>query len=1012
MRGKRGGVKLQRHIKANISANSATRRPSSNRPGVCHQNLKVIRCLPSYTPKPIQPMTVCVMNTQSVCNKTGEVVEYLLEKDIDLLIVTESWLFSDSPELGDLEPTGYKLRHVPRDDRQGGGILIIHKAGCKLQPLKPVINPTSFECMEAVLTSGNGSLRLIVVYRPQRPCPEKHVPTSVFFSEFRATMERHVTAPGRLFVTGDFNFHVDTPSDPDAKKLLDMLDSMNLVNFVHEPTHIEGHTLDLMIGRKSENIISNLYVDMQISDHFTVLCNVSVAKPHPERKIVKFRKLKSIDMNVFRKDVSDMVSQINLDGSVEDLVTSYNTSLVTALDKHAPLLEHVITIRHNIAWQTEDFKDEKRERRRLENRWRETRLETDRERFQEQRQKVKALRDAGMSEFYTTLVDQNKDDPKGMYRVIDSLLHRKKSLPLPPHESASDLAEEFSAFFLGKIEKIHLELTDHHGEMSQEIEEICMYDSVMDRFDLVTEEDVKKVISQSRTTSCELDPVPTWILKLCMDEILPLITAIVNASLESSNMPTSMKIAMIKPLLKKVILELILRNYRPVSNLPFISKVIERVVAAQVKKHVGQNNLACVFQSAYREGHSTETALLRVQNDILSAIDSQKVVILVLLDLSAAFDTISHEILLQRLYHRMGIQGAVHEWFASYLAGRQQSVKIGDVTSEPTLLTRGVPQGSVLGPVLFTLYMSPLADVMEKHNIKFHAYADDTQLYLSFSPQHQANADTAVSRMQNCIVDIRSWMISNFLKLNEEKTEFAIFGLSQQTKKITIQSIDIHGCSIEPQAFVKNLGAIFDAELKMNRHVNNVISSANHHLRNIRCVRKFMSVKTSKTAINAFVISRLDTNNSLLAGINKGIMVSLKKVQNAAARVILRKRKREEATPLLKTLHWLPICEKRGKRYFRVEYKYLVLTFKAIHGMAPQYLRDLIVVHQPPRSLRSKSKCLLYAPKTSLVTGGDRSFAKVAPNLWNALPIELRSCDSLCQFKAKLKTYLFSQAYP
>ena len=140
-------------------------------------------------------------------------------------------------------------------------------------------------------------------------------------------------------------------------------------------------------------------------------------------------------------------------------------------------------------------------------------------------------------------------------------------------------------------------------------------------------------------------------------------------------------------------------------------------------------------------------------------------------------------------------------------------------------------------------------------------------------------------------------------------------------------------------------------------------------------------------------------------------MKKLKVLQNSAARTIFRKPRHEKATPLLKDLHWLPVCSKRGKRYYRVEYKYLVLTYKALHGMAPQYLSDLLTLHQPSRTLRSESKGLLRIPKTSLVTGGDRSFAKLAPVLWNSLPQSLRDCESLDQFKRKLKTYLFIEAY-
>ena len=396
----------------------------------------------------------------------------------------------------------------------------------------------------------------------------------------------------------------------------------------------------------------------------------------------------------------------------------------------------------------------------------------------------------------------------------------------------------------------------------------------------------------------------------------------------------------------------------------------------------------------------------------MTSFDNQKVVLLVLLDLSAAFDVIDHTILLKRLSQRIGIQGRALDWIASYLVERQQKVKVEGSFSSPSLLLQGVPQGSVLGPLLFTLYTSPLSDVISKHDVRFHAYADDTQLYMSFCPNQHLNATEAVTIMQNCITDIRSWMIMNFLKLNEDKTEFAILGLSQQTKKVSIQSMNIHGCEIEPKESVKNLGAIFDSQLKMDKHGRNIVSSANYHLRNIRRVRRFMNTETSKTAVNAFVISRIDTNNALLAGANKGILKGLKKVQNTAAKVILKKRKYDEATPLLESLNWLPVCEKRGKRYYRTEFKCLLLTFKAIHGMGPAYLSELVSLHQPSRSLRSENRCLLVEPKTSLVTGGDRAFVKVAPTLWNSLPLHLRECDSLSKFKRQLKTHLYSQAYP
>ena len=190
------------------------------------------------------------------------------------------------------------------------------------------------------------------------------------------------------------------------------------------------------------------------------------------------------------------------------------------------------------------------------------------------------------------------------------------------------------------------------------------------------------------------------------------------------------------PLLKKASLDKnVLKNYRPVSNLPFLSKVLEKVIAKRLDDYLAACNMQELYQSAYTAHHSTETALLKVKNDICKFVDDQGAAALVLLDLSAAFDTIDHGILLRRLEARFGITGSALAWIASYLTDRKEVVLIGESKSNDRSLCYGVPQGSVLGPLLFTLYTSELGDVMRRFNIQFHLYADDTQLYLPFNPR-------------------------------------------------------------------------------------------------------------------------------------------------------------------------------------------------------------------------------------------------------------------------------------
>ena len=221
-----------------------------------------------------------------------------------------------------------------------------------------------------------------------------------------------------------------------------------------------------------------------------------------------------------------------------------------------------------------------------------------------------------------------------------------------------------------------------------------------------------------------------------------------------------------------------MKNFRPVANLGFLSKIIEKIVASRLTEHLDKNNLHNLTQSAYRRYHSTETALLRVHNDIVYALDRKRMTVLILLDLSAAFDTIDHEILLKRLNNRFGIRGVALEWFRSYLCRRSQRVQTGKNISNEQFLDFSVPQGSILGPILFSLYTAPLGDIARKHSMDNMFYADDTQLYVIL------DKTLSTGTIEACIDEIRVWMAKNMLKLNDSKTEILLIGSRTQIKKV------------------------------------------------------------------------------------------------------------------------------------------------------------------------------------------------------------------------------------
>ena len=362
------------------------------------------------------------------------------------------------------------------------------------------------------------------------------------------------------------------------------------------------------------------------------------------------------------------------------------------------------------------------------------------------------------------------NDQKALFGIVKDLMsHCGQDRPTA---GLANQADDFNQFFLKKISKIHDLLSKNETQECID-EATCM--TSFHCFSSVTEQEVTRVITKSPSKSSPLDPWPTWLVKTHLTTLAPTLTAIVNLSLSSGIFPLEWKRALVTPLLKKQSLDpQSLSNYRPVSNLPFISKVVEQVVAKQITSYLQENNLYPQFQSAYRANHSVETALLRVQNDILQAIDNQQGVVLVLLDLSAAFDTIFHDILLHRLKHRFGMSGKVLEWITSYLSKRSQTVNHGGKISEPSPVPHGVPQGSVLGPILFSLYTSPIGDIIDHHHIQYMLYADDTQLYLAFKFKNNPSIHTTMTSVQLCIADVGKWMSTNKLKLNGDKTEMMI----------------------------------------------------------------------------------------------------------------------------------------------------------------------------------------------------------------------------------------------
>lgn len=941
-----------------------------------------------------------VLNARSCCNKDAVIRDCITDNNIDLLALTETWMSNNTEARvsAGLTPDGYNILYRNRGKGKGGGVALIYRSSFKCTRSKCQPHYKSFECLEVTVSGSSAAIKLAIVYRPP-PSAANGLSNTDFHSDFADYITTLHSSSSKIVMVGDFNIHWENINDSESSQFHQLLSSTNFSQHVSSPTHIGGHMLDWIVSRPTDNIVDTVNVGDLISDHNIVHCNLHLCRPSLPMKNITFRRLKVIDHDAIKRDL--MHSKIVALKDTAPSPATYNRCLSDLLDLHAPEKTRTITLRPSCLWMSEAILTEKRKRRKFESKWRQTGLSVHRDNYVNQRDLVNRLIQRAKVEHFTDKVSECGNDQKALFNIVKSLLNKPTDAAL----TRSDVcADDFNCHFLDKIKEIHKNLDIRSwGGSPHEFPSTC--DSSIDQFIPISQQDLIKTIRRSPSKTSKLDPWPTWMVKLHLDTLSPLLTQIVNHSLLSAIFPSEWKHALVTPILKKPSLDpLTLKNYRPVSNLPFISKVVERVVSSQLASYLHKNGLNPIFQSAYRPDHSVETALLRVHNDILEAMDKQQGVILVLLDLSSAFDTICHDTLLRRIHDSFGVDGNILKWLRSYLGGRSQSVVFGGDTSSPLAVPQGVPQGSVLGPMLFSIYTSPISNIVHNHNMNFHLYADDTQIYFKFNFKTEPSLESAIDYVEKCVHDIDNWMGTNKLKLNGDKTEWMILTSPRLRPHVELSTITIDNSIITASPVIRNLGSWFDQAATMTEHVNAICKSCYYHLHNIAAIRDILTRESAVKLIHAFVSSRLDNCNSLLIGIPLNLLHKLQRVQNTAARIVTRQNKHDSIREILKQLHWLPVRQ-------RIMYKALCLTFKCVHGSAPAYLSDLVQIYIPSRGLRSTGQMLLLQRRSTTKLYGDRQFAVAAPKWWNELPAELRHCATYESFKKLLKTHLFRLAY-
>lgn len=942
-------------------------------------------------------LSLGLINTQSVRNKELVILREMEINNINICALTETWLTdSDHDNLWmsstDLNSGRFRMQTVNRIHKKGGGVGLIWTESLRSKLIKSGIKDT-FEYGLWRLSSGIDSLHIMVVYHP--PAGEKGKTNGAFLDEFCDLVAEVSMECENLIYTGDFNIRINDENDQDAQQLKDLTEALGLKQHVMGQTHSKGNTLDLIFTELNSTVgIRSVAYGAYVSDHRLVVADLSLKEDRMETKSQEVRNFKDLNTDEFFADMNlnELLNESmdDIDKLLENFVQSVNRSL----DTHAPLTSIKNGTKDNKMWFNKELREQRKIVRSRQDIFRKYKLDHHWQAYKVERNKyTKILRDT-KKKFLKLEFEKLRGNTKGTYALVNKLTGSTTSNPMPESNNNEKLANDFADFFIGKIEKIRQALNQHQLYTVNE-----NYDGpLLEEFRPFTEKEVKKLMGSMQTKSCESDPLPTKFIKEHIDSFLPILTKFINVSLKNGSFAEDWKLAILRPLLKKAGLELIHSNYRPVSNLAFLSKLVEKAMISRFKEHLDQNNLNSIYQSAYRANHSCETLVLKLVNDLLWKLEDQQACALVAIDLSAAFDTVNHQVALTVLRDKYGVTGIPLKWFESYLRDRRFKVSIEEVFSREVLFNFSVPQGSIIGPRLFCVYSSTLETVIS-NDITMSAFADDHTLYKGYNPKDQTETDLVMRKLETTLQDVQTWMSENRLKMNASKSEFVIFSSKRLSKHINTNSLNVAGDDVKIGDNIRLLGAWLDRFLTMEVHARKKAKAASLALMKIRHIRQYITDDICKLLVNALVTSHVDYCNGILAGCSNKVVNILQRIQTQAAKLILNRRKWESSSKALRDLHWLPVRK-------RICYKILVTVFNCLQGNAPRYLMDLLVKNEGTRTLRNSHNKLIV-PSVKRKTFASRSFSVYGPRVWNRLPEHLRLETNRDNFKRKLKTFLF-----